>query len=177
MNRFFGSNQNQRSGRPPPAGNGTFDLSPLNRALTPPAWAQAFQQSESNQSISKGSNNREVESFRRAFEGPQNLNNGGGEWQGQFESSRNLQSNSNINKMGAERNGQRSRDSSGGFQYRNPVAQARLYGTGFMGNGMEMGRGEIREGPAVERYDQAFVTAAQGKSSSHQRWSVETDSF
>lgn len=67
----------------------------------------------------------------------------------------------------SNRNDQLQRNGGSSHMYRNPVAQARLYGSGFMGNSsrdMEMRNGEAIGGRGEERYNQAFVTAAQGTS-------------
>ena len=112
----------------------------------------------------------EQEAFRRAFAAPGQQSHGMGAnahaWSGQFESNRQASSGSNSGQLSqASTSAQgraRSEQRGGGYQYRHPVAQARLYGQGFAGNSIvAQGRSEhTREG----EYASAFVSAAQGES-------------
>ena len=105
------------------------------------------------------------EAFRRAFASPGMSSNGvtnAHAWTGQFESSRQAPSTVSTSRRqshqqsGALRNEQRG----GAYQYRHPVAQARLYGQGFAGNGVGQSRmNDSREGG----YASAFVSASQGQ--------------
>lgn len=167
MNRFYNS---QRA----PSPRHAFDLSPMHRALTPPAWAQAFVQTELQEHRQQiGNEGGESAAFRRAFNGPPNLQQslvrsdqsiGNEAWSGQFESGRlssavargsQSQSRGRVDHQSQQQRG-------GNYSYQNPVDQARLYGQGFgQSNLSGMMRVDSRGAEGAESYGQAFVSAAQ----------------